>query len=45
MMHTYQIIGMSCQGCRKHLEHTLATVEGVTKASVNLEQTEATIPK
>jgi len=43
MKHTYHIHGMTCNGCRTHVEKTLAKVEGVTDASVNLEKEEATI--
>ncbi len=43
MEHTYHIHGMTCNGCRTHVENTLAKVEGVSKASVNLEKEEATI--
>src|SRR5690606_2073509 len=43
MVHTYHISGMSCNGCRSHVEQTLSKVEGVSKASVNLETSEATI--
>ncbi|QCW98743.1 copper-translocating P-type ATPase [Aggregatimonas sangjinii] len=43
MKHTYHIHGMTCNGCRTHVEKTLSKVEGVTKASVNLEKAEATI--
>ncbi|AOW18650.1 copper-translocating P-type ATPase [Polaribacter vadi] len=43
MKHTYQIKGMTCNGCRSHVEKTLSNVEGVSKASVNLEKAEATI--
>jgi len=43
MTHTYAISGMTCNGCRNHVEQTLSRVEGVTKASVNLEKAEATI--
>ncbi|MBU3026083.1 heavy metal translocating P-type ATPase [Zobellia galactanivorans] len=43
MKHTYNIHGMTCNGCRNHVESTLAKVEGVSKASVNLEKAEATI--
>lgn len=34
---------MTCNGCRGHVEKTLANVDGVTNASVNLEKAEATI--
>src|SRR5690606_15599161 len=43
MTHTYHIHGMTCNGCRAHVEHTLSQVEGVSKASVDLEKAEATI--
>jgi Cu2+-exporting ATPase len=34
---------MTCNGCRRHVEETLSKVEGVTNASVDLEEAEATI--
>ena len=43
MKHTYHIHGMSCNGCRSHVESTLSKVKGVSNASVNLEKAEATI--
>ena len=43
MKHTYHIHGMTCNGCRSHVEQTLSKVEGVTNASVDLETAEATI--
>ncbi len=43
MKHTYHIHGMTCNGCRGHVENTLSEVDGVTSASVNLEKAEATI--
>ncbi|NVK51759.1 MAG: copper-translocating P-type ATPase [Flavobacteriaceae bacterium] len=43
MQHTYHIHGMTCNGCRSHVEETLSKVEGVTKAIVSLEKAEATI--
>ncbi len=43
MKHTYHIHGMTCNGCGSHVEETLAKVEGVLKAMVNLEKAEATI--
>ena len=43
MKHTYSIHGMTCNGCRSHVEETLSKVEGVSKASVDLEKAEATI--
>src|SRR5690606_23106502 len=43
MKHTYHIHGMTCNGCRAHVERTLSQVEGVQKASVDLEKSEAII--
>ncbi|WP_276168677.1 heavy metal translocating P-type ATPase [Zobellia alginiliquefaciens] len=43
MTHTYHIHGMTCNGCRGHVEQTLSKVAGVTSASVNLEKEEAVI--
>lgn len=43
MKHTYHIHGMTCNGCRTHVEQTLSKIEGVTNASVDLEKAEATI--
>jgi len=34
---------MTCNGCRSHVEATLAKIKGVTNAMVNLEKAEATI--
>ena len=43
MRHTYSISGMTCNGCRTHVEKTLASVAGVKRATVDLEKEEATI--
>ena len=43
MKHTYHIHGMTCNGCRSHVEETLSKVDGVSKAMVDLEKAEATI--
>ncbi len=43
MKHTYHIHGMSCNGCRSHVEKTLSNVDGVKAVEVNLEKAEATI--
>ncbi|WP_106791382.1 heavy metal translocating P-type ATPase [Aquimarina sp. Aq78] len=43
MKHTYKISGMTCNGCRGHVEHILDTMDGVTSASVDLEKAEAII--
>ena len=43
MKHSYHIHGMTCNGCRNHVEQTLTKVEGVTAVTVDLEKAEATI--
>ena len=43
MTHTYDITGMTCNGCRSHVEKTLSKVEGVYQASVDLVNAKATI--
>lgn len=43
MKHIYSISGMTCNGCRSHVEKTLSNVTGVTLASVDLQNAEATI--
>ena len=43
MKHTYHIHGMTCMGCRSHVEGTLSTVKGVSKATVDLEKAEAVL--
>ena len=43
MRHTYKITGMTCNGCRSHVEETLQKIEGVTKAMVDLDKAEAII--
>ena len=43
MKHIYHIEGMTCNGCRSHVENTLSKVEGVKNASVDLEKAEAAI--
>ena len=40
---TYSVSGMTCNGCRAHVEKTLNKVEGVKHAEVNLEKEEAKI--
>ena len=40
---TYDITGMTCNGCRNHVEKILNEVDGVSNASVNLENKEATL--
>ncbi|MFI8379960.1 heavy metal translocating P-type ATPase [Leeuwenhoekiella sp. NPDC079379] len=41
--HTYTITGMTCNGCRTHVEQTLSNVKGVKNASVDLAKAEAVI--
>lgn len=41
MNHTYYIHGMTCNGCRSHVEETLLKVEGVSIVDVHLEKAEA----
>jgi len=43
MKHTYHIHGMTCNGCRNHVEQTLSKVDGVSDVTVDLEKAEATI--
>lgn len=43
MKHKYTISGMTCNGCRNHVEEVLSTVEGVQDAIVDLEKAEAII--
>ncbi|AVR44285.1 ATPase [Christiangramia fulva] len=43
MTHTYRVEGMTCNGCRSHVEKALSGVKGVIQASVNLEKGEAEI--
>ena len=43
MEHSYEITGMTCMGCRSHVEEALNGVEGVINAEVNLEKGTATI--
>jgi Cu2+-exporting ATPase len=43
MKHTYQIHGMSCKGCKTHVEEALKKVEGVSTVAVDLAKAEAVI--
>ncbi len=43
MQHTYKITGMSCNGCRSHVEVVLNKVSNVTSAEVNLIKGEAVV--
>ena len=41
MKHTYQIQGMTCNGCRTHVEEALSSVKNIESASVSLEEKKA----
>ena len=43
MKQSYHIDGMTCGGCRTHVEHTLLNVKGVVHAQVDLEKSEAVL--
>ena len=43
MEHTYYVEGMTCNGCRTHVEKTLNSVEGVENAAVDLQAGTAVI--
>lgn len=43
MKHTYQISGMTCDGCRNHVEQTLKHVDGIETAAVDLTSGEAVL--
>ncbi len=43
MEHSYHIEGMTCNGCRKHVEHSLAGVAGVNSATVDLTEKKAVL--
>ncbi len=43
MQHTYKITGMTCNGCRSHVEESLKKVSNVKNVDVNLEKAEAVI--
>jgi Cu+-exporting ATPase len=43
MKHTYQIKGMTCDGCKTHVEQTLRKVSGVATVSVDLKKATAEI--
>jgi Cu2+-exporting ATPase len=43
MTHKYQISGMTCDGCSKHVQKTLSEVRGVEKVVVSLVEKIATI--
>jgi cation transport ATPase len=43
MAHKYHIHGMTCNGCRNHVEEILSKVKGISNVEVDLEKAEATI--
>ena len=43
MMHVYSVSGMTCNGCRSHVEKTLKEVPGVIDVEVDLEKKQAEI--
>lgn len=43
MKHTYQISGMSCNGCKSHVTKALSSIEGVKNVEVSLEEKSAEI--
>ena len=43
MKHTYHIHGMTCDGCRNHIEQLLSAVDGVRKVEVDLKNGTAVI--
>lgn len=43
MKHTYNIQGMTCESCRKHVEESLIALSGVQNVTIDLEKKEASI--
>ena len=43
MKHTYNIQGMTCEGCRAHVEQALSKVEEVSSVTVDLKKANAVI--
>ncbi|MEZ5003873.1 MAG: heavy metal translocating P-type ATPase [Chitinophagales bacterium] len=43
MKHTYKINGMTCNGCRNHVEQILSAIDGVKAVEVDLQKKEAVI--
>lgn len=43
MKHTYKVYGMTCNGCKNHVSQVLNDIDGVSKASVDLEKEEAVV--
>lgn len=38
MKHTYKVSGMTCNGCKSHVQEVLEAKEEITKADINLEE-------
>jgi len=43
MKHTYKISGMTCDGCKKHVEETLKSHEGINEVNIDLSTGKAEI--
>ncbi|HEY5691944.1 MAG TPA: heavy metal translocating P-type ATPase [Cyclobacteriaceae bacterium] len=43
MKHTYKIAGMTCEGCRNHVEQTLVHVDGIESVTVDLKAGKAVL--
>ena len=43
MKHTYQITGMSCNGCKSHVTEALSEIEHIQDVAVSLEEETAEI--
>ncbi len=43
MKHTYKISGMTCNGCKNHVEETLIKINGIKEVTVNLAEHTATL--
>jgi Cu2+-exporting ATPase len=43
IIRTFPVKGMTCSGCKAHVEKTLSSVDGVERVSVDLKKAEATI--
>ena len=43
MIHSYQLLGMTCSGCENKVKNTLMSLPGVTSVEVSKEQNTATI--
>src|SRR5690606_25432725 len=43
MRHVYEISGMTCNGCRSHVENALKKIPAVKNVVVDLEKSEAVI--